>query len=504
MQYKTNLSNVLIEHKKLSDDTSNAAQLFEDRFHIVSDNAASCVISGSTIAYPHIEYTEENLDASAIRFFANDKGVVTSLVASCADGLGDDRDDSNRNEATRRAAKAICQAYCDNALQKNFLDIIDIADSNSFYKESVGEAALSAAKVMLTAEKTTCELINLGDTLSMVLDGNNLTVKHVLFPRVSYRGFGNWSPQSVAHYKLELTKNKPVSVAQFVTINDIHPGDLIIQVTDGIWAEFDFELMMTQTDDFEIWQESLLDTDSFTKALENELSRISNENGTLTYRIAKALANLNIRNTLSNRQTYLTVYDSIEPYMNIEDLSITLGEWLASIPNKAISKQCQDFILNSKHDGVLFNDNAPVYYVFKWLKEYCFGDCATINVLQVPDYKVELCRALIEHPDNAKKLLCDIRKCFMNVEQIQQCFLQLKHETMLLPNQTWQRLYADKQIELAKSIAETIFGMKSEPRFSFQMPRQINKLQKSLITLNHELAKAKEPRGHCDLGSSSV
>lgn len=472
MRRKTHAAGINIEHTTVAEDTTDTHKFFNDRFSLFADNAMSCLISGSSISHKDIVYTEPNLDAGAVFFLEDNSGVITTIHQATADGLGDDRENLHQNEATRRAALAICHLFCTNISSQSLSDVIADAKSYGYYKYCEGHAAFAGTKITLTPEDISCSFTNIGDTVIMVLDGIDFSIKQIVSPRVIFRGSNAFSPQSVQDYNRSLAEDKPVKSAQLITLDTINSGDLIIQMSDGAWEALPLASTENTTIDDEIWMEYIFDDENFQDILQAELKKNDLPSHPKSFQIAQSLINHVITQTIEQRQNYLQVMLQIEPYLENINLEQPVGEWLEELEDSETAKQLHYFLFESEHDGVCFAKDAEMVYILKWLNKMHFGDCTTINVLQVPDYGVELVRSLIEHPKNTKIILMRINEYFENLSEIESVLKQLQDECYLkredeqqgtkLNKIKFKPTYSIQQIDSAQRMIEQYFSIEND------------------------------------------
>jgi len=431
---KENLaSSVVAQHRKFSEEISEYAQFFDERFEIFAPNANSCIISGSSIGYPNIEYTEAHLDAAATSFITDNTGVITEIRMATADGLGDSRTDVIQNNATRKAAQVATAVFCTlpntSTIRQRFLNISEKVNQETRSGQIQGDAALAGTIVQLSEQAISCQFANVGDTMIIVLDRANLSVKYIVPPHITSQGSNIWAPLSLRQFQRWVVKGLSTECAQFQTADVIiNPGDFIIQMTDGAWSELKKKRIEHAAGN-EKWIEYSIDKDYFAQIIADK-SPLTD--APMPMQIADSLIRKILKQTLAQRLHFNNLFSKIKDNLNVQDKFITIKEWLDTFADKTNAIELESYLFDTEHDGICFTPEAPAYMAAEWLKEFCFGDCTTISVTQVPDRKRELIRALVDNPKNSSTLLPMIAECLQG-QNITPLFNQLRAEKCLGP-----------------------------------------------------------------------
>ncbi len=417
MRKENFVSSVIAKHRKIAEETEQLDEFFNERFEIFSPNAASCIISGSSIGYPHIEYTEPNLDAAATHFIANTDGVISEIRMATTDGLGDCRTDPSQNEPTRCAAEAVSRLFCTQvppvvmthpnvtALRNLVLDVCSKTNESAKVRNQIGNTALAATMMRVSKEGVECSFANVGDTMIVVLDGASLAVKFVVPPRVVAQGFNIWAPLSLQQFRRAVVRGLSTDSVQFKDPNlGIQPGDFILQMTDGAWCEL-LSTTVFGSSGNEKWMEYQVDTNFLYKIIVDNMKISAETQIPRPIQIAVALIRFTLNRTLEHRLQFNSLFSRIQNYLDITDTSLTVKDWLLTFDDVQLVQELKSYLFDVEHDGINFTENSEAYFVANYLKEYCFGDCTTISVTEVPSWDVELIRALVENPENAIKLL---------------------------------------------------------------------------------------------------
>ncbi|MGB6976987.1 MAG: hypothetical protein WBE18_06005, partial [Gammaproteobacteria bacterium] len=301
------------------------------------------------------------------------------------------------------------------------------------------KSSLIAATATRTEDGLKGALANAGDGVMIVVDHKTKTVKQVLnarnYKRPEIRAV-SYNPTAVQ----DLTEETLAQVENTEMI-DIAEDDIVIQMTDGAWSELNFT-----TEEKGEYRESKLDTSAINKLLEEILSDETSENGSTyvsAYQLADKMLTHVSSNTLKARADFANLYITLQPYITAAEKRVfeisteaefkayNLSVWLDEIEkeNPGIVEQLKNLLLNPHHDGRFFYPETPLKFIINHLEYQSFGDCTTIAVMRVPNYKVELVRALIQNPQKGETLLPRIVQAIPPKEELDYVISRLKNES---------------------------------------------------------------------------
>lgn len=357
------------------------------RFYITAPTPHLVSISGSTECNLHNHSQKQVLDASTLKC---DKSGKISMAT--ADGLGESEEfEDNSNNASVSAY--CCEAYCEIDVQNATSGISNLKRiaqeskaKNALSHDGLpydGRTAMSALAYNPQTKKA--QVVSIGDTLTVIFDGRTGALKFQQEARVYNQGGAIWAPvdlQMLAH-------SKPI-VAQFAESAlqidqwDLEENDIVVQMTDGIWSQFN-------TEDIEVKiskDVSYLATRLTIKNI-NELGEKLQEEKlpeTSALDVAQTLHNCAVRDFRSNLSLFREIHSEILAKLELEPSGSekTMGQFVKELPFETAAK-FQQLYVAQKHDSIMYDNSLPVLVFRQQYRKISFGDCATISVLKVPE-----------------------------------------------------------------------------------------------------------------------
>jgi len=487
-----------------SDEPLDIATFLDQRFRCFVPSHNSAIIIGGTDVSKD-EVTKHVLDASSNIFERRSDGVATVISMATCDGLGESPIDERENESTGRIAAKSCTIFNSKTKQAALKSpkqihkvrerLFHTARESSLHalKRSQKQwyesrAAMTTAIVSCSPRKNKATLTNIGDTMLLVVDGKSFKIKLMMAGRLYCRGFNRWSPSAVqdlvsderAHQQLEIEK-----------IN-LNPGDTIIQVTDGMRNEFLCHSKETKDRSGDQYIEETIDRSFLESVLQERFSSHENRQYASAFEIADSLTTVASRASIERREQCKLICEKLRPHRDtIPDKTITLASWLSKLGLVELETEIRAYIKTLPIDGPQITMDGPAAAIAPHLEEFYRGDCATVSVMRVPSYKVELIRALIDSPMRARQLLSEIIRR-MDDDDIDSAILHLRNEkcnvieqngsrySELNLRQAYDNRVLDSIVELTRmyrSIHELIYHMES-------IPEKLEAIKNFLLELN--------------------
>lgn len=404
MKPTASLKSLIVSANSLLADSLELDTFNRMRFCITAPTPHLVSISGST------ECSLQNgqkqvLDASTLKY---DKTGKISMAT--ADGLGES-DDLADNSNNASISAYCCEAYCEIDELNEASAISDLKriaqeskTKNAMSQDGLpydGRTAMSA--ITYNPRTKRAKIVSVGDTLTVIFDGKTGALKFQQEARVYNQGGAIWAPvdlQMLAHSKLK--------VAQFaesaLQINqwDLEESDIVVQMTDGIWSQFN-----TEDSEVKITKDvSYLATRLTIKNI-NELGENSKEEQlpeTSALTIAQKLHHYAIRAFRNNLSLFQEIHPEILAKLELEPNGSkkTMREFVKALPSETAIK-FQQLYVAQKHDSIMYDDDLPVIVFRQQYRKISFGDCATISVLKVP----EMFESILDRLLNNIELLAD-------------------------------------------------------------------------------------------------
>ncbi|KTD06148.1 Phosphocholine hydrolase Lem3 [Legionella gratiana] len=443
------------------DNSIDLVTFLSKRFYSVNHSHNSAIITGSSLAYGGEDLEHDTiLDSAGVSITKNKLGVINGARVAVTDGLGGGVGDQEEDNNIHKVAYSTCEAFLDS--KKNIdatLNLINLPTSSSrkLIKLRPEDAHASMAAFIYNYDSNkgySGEFVNVGDGLIIVLD-KQLKMKHTICARHIYRGFGQWTPPSVQMLESAPDRNKLI-IKQTLELDE---GDIIVSMTDGIWGEFESNLISQTTEQRDI----AIDRLTF-EALFDQLKGKQNPS---TFEIAELITRQAMSKSLERRKILLKLIDDIEqecfPQKEIKTIKEVL-DYCANHGRVELANTLKSILFEQgMNDGVVYFidkvDQIPLDIVMQDLTGRCVGDCSTINVTRVPHHLDELVRCFITNPENHRTLAT---------------FLKAAIKSELDLKETFERLALEmRQIEVESNFSEAIF----EPVFKKET---LNKAQKLL------------------------
>lgn len=420
-------------------EKTDAATFFDKRFAIYAPNHQHVIISGSTYAKSGTKDNEEGfvLDAASGTFLKDDFGTHVGISLTTADGLGH----SNREEENMSTAEVTvygCEAFNLKVVEALQTKPNELPDTTDIYKivgadsrqkaynmsreQKMDSQSAMVATVAVNTEKgyqgvTT----NVGDTIVVVLDGATLKVKHSL-PAKVYRDItavGNsYNPFSIQ--RLDEPSKQPRLETIDVQAFNCNEGDIIIQMTDGMYSSFDTKTAEGSDNGHEYHKTFLTGSD-----IEKLLSTSLNRKYPSAFEIGEVIAKAVFDHELKHRKNFQNILELLkEENINLptqrgiqkdfgDAFNIPLVEWVNQIKNTELKLCITNFLIGGSHDDCHYTENTPTWTFLEDLEKKVlgvtgFGDCATLQVMRVPYQCDEILRGYLNNPNPSKKLTTHI------------------------------------------------------------------------------------------------
>ncbi len=506
-----------------------------ERFTDFADTAGSAVISGSTFANSRVDETQFTLDASETRYLYDSDNVRIGISMATADGLGHEFDDIE-NARIAAAASQACSEF--NELSESSittgqneyfarLQAIASHTQRATFIYMNTERAIGKNKESSLATTTVkcdekgnlkCQLGNTGDGMIVVLDSKATRIKHQLHPKVHEH-----LQSTVVHSpgsKVERNALGPKSIQSvtgstfdFTTV-DLAEDDIIIHMTDGVWSELSHApktQLSTTVDHAEFKRKAYEKTYELDeKAFIHLFAGLEKEGPITAHAVANRVVSATATAALKQQKDF-TILAQLEKQIALfnekqkafrkaaDSNSYTLDVWEreckdAKIPLPDIASQ----LAKSDHDGISYplGMKTPVAIFINDLDRKCFGDCATIAVMQAPNQRVELARALMENPHKGTQLIPRLTAAFLadekgiNPDEIVKRLQEEQHfpspQGTGLKNINKESVYTADQIELLIACLKLVNCYVTLTK-AFQACDNQYKKQAALVTvINHK------------------
>lgn len=410
------------------------------------------VISGSTFANDRPHQNESTLDAAAVRKYYDADGVLKRVVSLTLDGLDHNEEVSKDNKSAIEEFDRVVQSTPPDSPVKLKEALVETGkavrakrESNKDDKRNIraNGSAVTATAIEYNPDGSMSHTsANIGDTMVVVLDGKTLEIKSMLSARKFKTLDLGYSYNPTA---LHLVETKPQALSSDATI--VSPGDIVIQMTDGVFDDLDTEIAIEEENQGEALTEVhtvKLKKDTFQKVLQDEKSQ--NE-----HQIAMTVMNHVNARLIAERQKEAkhfeafiawreahytrkkdehgkTILSHMDAHMQEffeqkkKQHELTVAEWFAwkeqkgeteadkAYPFQQLKEDLQrhyPFMKMGIAENPSLEDRTVAGLYTSIAKRPVFlkgGDCATISVMRVPDPDVELVRALIDFPENRERL----------------------------------------------------------------------------------------------------
>jgi len=403
------------------------SEFFHERFNFFG-NTQAAIISGGTYSNGSSDDAHGVLDASVTDYIYDKHGVRVGLAMATADGLGHSVDETE-NRSTALVSLSACERFVNKCKNLTSLGINRMKqimqEAGTESRESKlspafdSKSSLAATAIYRQPNGTLKAVIgNVGDGMILVIDGKTGKIKHTVAARdyghYQIGGSNQYSPYSVQ----DLTKENSASIGEFVEFDDVNEDDLIIQLTDGIWGEFE-----STKDQKVIGDKTYREQKIASEAFERILKYLSSASA---FAIGQAIVMTLSQSTLEKRQQFQKLMQALQPFSetllakqfaNREEYeAYTISVWIREIHESGdngpqIAALLSQYLEESEHDGIHYNiDTCPAQMLVRDLQRKGFGDCATIAMMRVPNYKKELIRALMINPEHRQALLARIEE----------------------------------------------------------------------------------------------
>lgn len=440
------------QKRPLSYNYESPADFLTERFNFFANGPQGVIVSGSTYSNSTSNDVHGALDASVTDYIYDQHGVRIGLAMATADGLGHSSIEQE-NQSTALVSLSTCELLVNKSKDAAVMNtesmqqiMLEVGSESIQSKLSPGyDSKSSLAATVISRQpdgSLKAVLANVGDEMIVVIDGKTGKIKHSLAARTythaASGGGVEYSPNAVQ----ELTEDNVATNAEIIEINNIQEKDIILQLTDGVWGEFEFSKQDVKDRNY---RESNIDCKTFRKAVEDAV-KCNSPRATIYIagRVAAKFAEL----TLAKRKKFLTLQEVLKPYSQAllekqfsnqtEYEAYTISVWLKEIQadggrGNYASFLVKEYLEELQHDGIYYKDACPARKLVEGLNKKPFGDCATLTMMEVPSYKKELIRALLVNPEHKKELLARIENDILPSEL--EDIVQSLAEEMALPIQ---------------------------------------------------------------------
>ncbi|KTD23504.1 protein phosphatase 2C domain-containing protein [Legionella maceachernii] len=424
-------------------------EFLQERFNFFG-NTQSLIVSGSTYSNATSENTYGVLDASVTDYLYDEHGVRIGLTMATADGL-DHSADKQENLSTALVSSSACESFVNKSKQLTTFDTDTVQQLMLEAGEESKKSKLSptynsksslAATVIYRQPNGAMKAIigNVGDGMIVVIDGKTGDIKQVVAARDYQRhqmgGFSQYIPNSVQ----DLTEDNVAVAAEFIELDTIKEDDIIIQMTDGIWGEFECTKEQHEVDGqtyraHQLTSKALFYFDKLIRELETIVQLGEN-----------LLTGLSLL-ACTKRNKFQELIQALQPFSEtllkksflsrVDYEAYTISVWLEEIRQSGdsgpgIADDLQRYLQESQED-IHYNINTcPAKLLAQDLQRKGLGDCATIAIMQVPNHKKELVRALISNPQHRSALLARIEK-EVSEKELDDIITSLSQEKSLPP-----------------------------------------------------------------------
>lgn len=387
MKLPTSLKSLIVNADSLLANTLDLDAFNSARFYIVAPTPYMVSISGSTESNLKDNSQKQVLDASTMK-----SDELGNIFMATADGLGesDEIEDSANNAAI---SAYCCEAFCNRAIgdKRTEADNLKRIAKESKAKNATsqdglpydGRTAMSALTFNSKTKKA--RAVSIGDTLTVIFDGKTGDLKFQQEARVYNQGGAIWAPldlQMLAHAK--------PNVAQFAELAlqvnewDLEDNDIVVQMSDGIWAQFSTEDIEIKLENGASYLATRLKIKNISELSERlKPSELSDANALAITQALHSSAMITTRNTIA---LFQEIHSELSQKLELEPCSSekTMGQFVKELPLQ-IATRFQQLYIAQKHDSIMYDDDLPVIVFHQQYKKISFGDCATISVFKVPE-----------------------------------------------------------------------------------------------------------------------
>ncbi|GEM_PF-3441897 len=424
------------------------------------------IISGSTFASNRSFRDDKTLDAAAVRKYYDQDGVLQSVIAMTLDGYGhgfgkihDEISGDNKTLITKVDETITSSATFPLSLEQTLL-----AAGKATYTLRDQEVTQRGREIDLNGSALAATLIeydqmgtlrsatvsNIGDTMVVILDSKTLKVKSIL-PARQYEFYDTRTTSFLfSPIPAHLIQHNPDAL--LYTQVEVVPGDIVIQMTDGVFNELACDTTITElknnnpganvkqkntyekTSNASRFREIRLQPEIFQTIFDAQFDN----NELNPHDIAVTILEHANKSLNEKRGQEAKQHEEFSQWkqQNFKAIAQHADESAKEIPN-AVRMTVKDLIAWKEKKGLTEADKGysfknlledlkkywsylqyrypkmeNVSYIdvtFRTLMEMINdcrlegGDCATISVMRVPDPDVELFRALIESPSTRRE-----------------------------------------------------------------------------------------------------
>jgi hypothetical protein len=412
--------------------TKNMTEPYQerDRAHTEAQDFNMAQIIGCTFStlnshkFSLPDTKEPVLDAGACRFLFDGQNVCAGINFAIADGLGHSvfiEENLETASVSKNAVQTFVETWGLKKDNDDFNFIQQLAKSSKteipVYNKNSRDTSLSGGGIKLKDAHYEAKFIHVGD--SMVIIYRRKINEILILPATHYDQFYNKNlNQPIKFGPIALSQATKNNCA-INTIEDLEPNDLIILMTDGYWAEFDLEI--SKIEDLGIHpkkplchilkREIQLKIEPF-KALLKSIEEQNDMPSALDY---ASVIHQYAMDRLKKKNTRLLDYAALIKAQNLaEDDSRTIHQWVKNFDkNNSLVIETEWFVKQTQSgDGKSIDPEFTQVRDLKKLveSELETGDDATLQVIILPDPKVELLRRVIECPASLKFLIPRIQR----------------------------------------------------------------------------------------------
>lgn len=405
MKHAANLQSLIVKADTLLKNEFDLKTFMKDHFYITAPNPFMVSISGSSEQNMHYHGPKQVLDASSLH--CDDR---LNIVMATADGLGESEDDPKDNENNASISAFCAEKFCTEVSTKNVPPtpqlLAEIASqSKKINKKSASDLPYDGRTAMATltynAYKQQATVLAVGDALTIVFDGKTGNVKYQQKARVCNQGGSIWAPED-----LQLLSHHIPSIAHSAQANiqeyhwDLEEDDIVVQMTDGVWSEF-----QSQDEEHHLDKSSFIETKlSVSNIVEIEASLSSDKLCDFhAIDICMKIQTQAIINYHEKVRRFMAIHQNITDALESEkNLHKTMRDFVQELPPVTAELFKQLYIVQ-KHDAITYHDEMPVISFRNQYQRISFGDCSTISVIKIPGSHEHLLTKLLDNIDSLEE-----------------------------------------------------------------------------------------------------
>jgi hypothetical protein len=410
----------------------------EDRMHIEAKDFYMAQIIGCTFStinsnkFSNPDAKELVLDAGASRFIFDEENICIGMNVAIADGLGHGVFEEENLETASVAKNAVgnfIERWNTKFDNDDFTFLHQLVKSSKanvpLYNRNSRDASLSGGCIQLKDDRIyQAKFCHIGD--GMVIIYRRKTNDILVLPAIHYDEFYNEKlNQPIKFSPISLSRATKVNCI-IKKIDGLEPNDVIILMTDGYWGELDLEVgkiedlgVHPQKPSCHILKREIrVKIETFKKLLKS----IEEQNPNSSALDYASIIHQYVTGQIKNKNTQLLAYAALMKNQHLtKDDSRTIQEWVKSFDENHPMAVKTKWFIKQTHvgDGKSIDPHFTQVRDLKKLveNELETGDDATLQVVILPDPKVELLRRAVEHPASLKFLIPRIQRA-IKIEEL--------------------------------------------------------------------------------------